>query len=154
MPGASCRPVTPETTRLLQHWRHHSFSSVRPFFCQVEAIETVIWLTEVAPHTTPGRRVLTYLKAASENANADLQRLALKLATGAGMAGALALPIGGDAAATLSLYRRSEGGWSAADVQDARGFAVRLRDLIVVAFARSGAVPGARSGGRFGGLRA
>ena len=24
--------VTPETTRLLQHWRHHRFSSIRPFF--------------------------------------------------------------------------------------------------------------------------
>ena len=45
--------VTPETARLLQHWRHHRFSSFRPFFCQVEAVETVIWLTEVAP--TSGR---------------------------------------------------------------------------------------------------
>ena len=31
--------VTPETARLLQHWRHHPFSSIRPFFCQVEAVE-------------------------------------------------------------------------------------------------------------------
>ena len=38
--------VTPETRRLLQHWRHHPFASIRPFFCQIEAIETVIWLTE------------------------------------------------------------------------------------------------------------
>lgn len=41
--------VTPETARLLQHWRHHEFSNLRPFFCQIEAAETVIWLTEVAP---------------------------------------------------------------------------------------------------------
>jgi hypothetical protein len=41
--------VTPETARLLQHWRHHEFSGVRPFFCQVEAVETAIWLTEVVP---------------------------------------------------------------------------------------------------------
>ena len=41
--------VTPETARLLQHWRHHHFSGIRPFFCQVEAVETAIWLTEVAP---------------------------------------------------------------------------------------------------------
>ena len=40
--------VTPETARLLQHWRHYKFSDLRPFFCQVEAVETVIWLTEVA----------------------------------------------------------------------------------------------------------
>src|SRR5438046_5508301 len=25
--------VTPETTRLLQHWRHYQFSNIRPFFC-------------------------------------------------------------------------------------------------------------------------
>ena len=29
--------VTPETARLLQHWRHHRFNNIRPFFCQVEA---------------------------------------------------------------------------------------------------------------------
>jgi len=39
--------VTPETARLLRHWRHHEFAGIRPFFCQVEAIETLIWLTEV-----------------------------------------------------------------------------------------------------------
>ena len=36
--------VTPETARLLQHWRRHEFSSIRPFFCQVEAVETLTWL--------------------------------------------------------------------------------------------------------------
>jgi type III restriction enzyme len=41
--------VSPETVRLLQHWRHHKFNSFRPFFCQVEAVEVAIWLTEVAP---------------------------------------------------------------------------------------------------------
>ena len=41
--------VTPETARLLQFWRHHQFRGLRPFFCQVEAAETAIWLTEVAP---------------------------------------------------------------------------------------------------------
>lgn len=46
--------VTPETARLLQHWRSHEFSGVRPFFCQVEAVETAIWLTEVAPKTKDG----------------------------------------------------------------------------------------------------
>lgn len=40
--------VTPETARLLEHWRNHKFAGVRPFFCQVEAAETAIWLTEVA----------------------------------------------------------------------------------------------------------
>ena len=41
--------VTPETARLLKHWRSDGFQGVRPFFCQIEAVETAIWLTEVAP---------------------------------------------------------------------------------------------------------
>src|SRR5206468_4434014 len=49
LPSPSQWQVTPETARLLQHWRHHSFSGVRPFFCQIEAVETAIWLVEVAP---------------------------------------------------------------------------------------------------------
>jgi len=48
LPPAQWR-VTPETARLLQHWRLHKFNGVRPFFCQIEAVETAIWLTEVAP---------------------------------------------------------------------------------------------------------
>ena len=54
LPNPSQWQVTPETARLLQHWRHHRFSGIRPFFCQVEAVETAIWLTEVAPRM--GRR--------------------------------------------------------------------------------------------------
>lgn len=37
--------VTPETARLLDHWRNYKFGGVRPFFCQIEAVETTIWLT-------------------------------------------------------------------------------------------------------------
>jgi type III restriction enzyme len=49
--------VTPETARLLNHWRNHDFQGVRPFFCQIEAVETAIWLAEVAPESgsTPNR---------------------------------------------------------------------------------------------------
>jgi type III restriction enzyme len=49
LPNPNQWHVTPETARLLQHWRHHEFSAIRPFFCQIEAVETAIWLTEVAP---------------------------------------------------------------------------------------------------------
>jgi type III restriction enzyme len=85
--------VTPETARLLQHWRHHQFSDVRPFFCQLEAVETAIWLTEVAPNTAAGKRILDYLAAANRDANPELQRLALKLATGAGKTTVMAMLI-------------------------------------------------------------
>lgn len=86
--------VTPETARLLQHWRHHNFSGVRPFFCQVEAVETAIWLTEVAP--TRGRMAKTFLdhlQRSNEEANPGLVRLALKLATGAGKTTVMAMLI-------------------------------------------------------------
>ena len=65
--------VTPETARLLQHWRSHRFGDIRPFFCQVEAAETAIWLTEVAPALgNEGRRFLDHLAAANEQANPGL----------------------------------------------------------------------------------
>ncbi len=86
--------VTPETTRLLQHWRHHPFTGVRPFFCQVEAAETAIWLTEVAPQLgKSGERFIEHLANANNDANPGLNRLALKLATGAGKTTIMAMLI-------------------------------------------------------------
>ncbi|MCA9279597.1 MAG: restriction endonuclease, partial [Phycisphaerales bacterium] len=96
--------VTPETTRLLQHWRHHVFSTLRPFFCQVEAVETLIWLSEVAPHLgKEARFFLDHFECASEQANPGLQRLALKLATGAGKTTVMAMII---AWQTINAVRR------------------------------------------------
>ncbi len=96
--------VTPETARLLQHWRHHNFGGIRPFFCQVEAVETAIWLTEVAPHSDAGRRLLDHLTAANWDANPELRRLALKLATGSGKTTVMAMLI---AWQTINAVRRS-----------------------------------------------
>jgi type III restriction enzyme len=48
LPGGADWGVTPTTQRLLEHWRSPNFAGQRPFFCQIEAIETLIWLTEVA----------------------------------------------------------------------------------------------------------
>ena len=96
--------VTPETARLLQHWRHHPFSSIRPFFCQIEAVEAAIWLTEVAPVIgKEGRELLDHLDAANTNANPGLARLALKLATGAGKTTVMAMLI---AWQTINAVRR------------------------------------------------
>jgi type III restriction enzyme len=86
--------VTPETARLLQHWRHYDFSSIRPFFCQVEAIETAIWLTEVAPNIGKvGKSFLEHIVNANNSSNPDIMRLALKLATGAGKTTVMAMII-------------------------------------------------------------
>lgn len=104
LPDPAQWKVTPETARLLQHWRHHEFSGLRPFFCQIEAVETLIWLTEVAPNAGQiGHRFLEHLDDASANANPELLRIALKLATGAGKTTVMAMII---AWQTINAVRR------------------------------------------------
>ena len=104
LPDPHAWSVTPETARLLTHWRSHRFGDIRPFFCQVEAVETAIWLTEVAPTLgLEGRRFLDQIDAASEGANPGLARLALKLATGAGKTTVMAMII---AWQTINAVRR------------------------------------------------
>ena len=94
LPNPADWRVTPETARLLQHWRHHAFGGIRPFFCQVEAVETAIWLIEVAPQLGKNAEsILTHLANANREANAGLMRLALKLATGAGKTTVMAMLI-------------------------------------------------------------
>ncbi|MDZ4860580.1 MAG: DEAD/DEAH box helicase family protein [Candidatus Hydrogenedentes bacterium] len=94
LPNPADWHVTPETARLLQHWRHHPFAGIRPFFCQIEAVETAIWLTEVAPATGQmGKGFLEHLANANNDANPELMRLALKLATGAGKTTVMAMLI-------------------------------------------------------------
>src|ERR1043165_2525223 len=95
--------VSPETARLLKHWRHHDFQDVRPFFCQLEAVETAIWITEVAQNTASGKKVRAYLESANRDASKELSRLALKLATGAGKTTVMAMII---AWQTLNAVRR------------------------------------------------
>ena len=93
--------VTPETARLLRHWRHHAFLNLRPFFCQVEAAETAIWLVEVAGALRESgdglkrshREVWNHLHNANASANPELLRIALKMATGAGKTTVMAMLI-------------------------------------------------------------
>lgn len=79
--------VTPETQRLLQHWRDPERER-KQFFCQREAIETLIWLTEVAP-----KKFSEDVKNANAEANPGLYRLACKMATGAGKTSVMAMII-------------------------------------------------------------
>ncbi len=85
--------VEPATQRLLNYWRNHEFASIRPFFCQVEAVETVIWLTEVAPKRAATKGLLDQLSKANEEANPELFRLAMKMATGSGKTTVMAMLI-------------------------------------------------------------
>ncbi len=67
---------------------------MRPFFCQIEAVETAIWLTEVAPRLgAAGRKFREHLAGANAMSNPDLFRIALELATGAGKTTVMAMLI-------------------------------------------------------------
>ena len=56
----------------------------------IEAAETAIWLAEVAPR---GRSFLAHIASVNEEANPELMRMALKLATGAGKTTVMAMLI-------------------------------------------------------------
>ncbi len=85
--------VTPATARLLQHWRRADVEGLRPFFCQVEAVETIIWLTEVASGRKQYAHIWEHIRGANKGANPDLLRLAMKMATGAGKTTVMAMLI-------------------------------------------------------------
>ena len=85
--------VTPVTSRLLEYWRNHSFENVRPFFCQIEAVETIIWLTEVAPKKQKFSKFWKHIRNANVAANPELLRVATKMATGAGKTTVMAMLI-------------------------------------------------------------
>ncbi len=93
LPNASDWGVTPTTARLLTYWRSHEFSGFQPFFCQVEAVETIIWLTEVAPRRSQYRSIRAHLESGNAASNPELFRLAMKMATGAGKTTVMAMLI-------------------------------------------------------------
>lgn len=95
LPDPKSWKVTPTTEKLLQHWRQYPFQGIRPFFCQVEAVETAIWLAEVAPKLRSRKEVgfLQHLQDVNEEANPELFRICLKLATGAGKTTVMAMLI-------------------------------------------------------------
>ena len=74
--------VTPVTRELLDYWSNPDRER-RLFFCQVEALETAIYMAEVAPNT--GRAwIERQIKLANDEANPGLYRVAIKMATGSG----------------------------------------------------------------------
>jgi type III restriction enzyme len=93
LPGGADWGVTPTTQRLLEHWRSADFAGHRPFFCQIEAIETLIWLTEVARSRRQYANLWRSIDAANAEANPELFRIALKMATGAGKTTVMAMII-------------------------------------------------------------
>jgi type III restriction enzyme len=83
--------VTPTTRRLLEHWSDSEREN-RVLFCQREAAETAIYLSEVVPRTG---EVWIRNDLATTNAeyNGGLNRVALKMATGSGKTVVMAMLI-------------------------------------------------------------
>ena len=83
--------ITRTTRQLLEYWKRPGRDR-RLFFCQIEAVETAIYLTECAERL--GRpHLLNLLKDANEASNPGLDRVAFKMATGSGKTVVMAMLI-------------------------------------------------------------
>lgn len=83
--------VTPTTKQLLNYW-NDSNREKRLFFCQIEALETIIYITEVAK-SYGDSWIHNQLNEANNLANPGLDRLAMKMATGSGKTVVMAMLI-------------------------------------------------------------
>jgi type III restriction enzyme len=83
--------VTKTSRLLLEHWTGPGRER-RLFFCQVEALETAIFLAEIAPKTGHVW-IENQLRAENDHANAGLYRIAFKMATGSGKTVVMAMLI-------------------------------------------------------------
>jgi type III restriction enzyme len=77
--------VTGITKRLLEHWNNPEGRLYRFFFCQLEAIETLIWLTEAPDAEKLGIEI--------PSDTGPFQRLCCKMATGSGKTVVMAMLI-------------------------------------------------------------
>jgi len=84
--------VTRITARLLEHWQGADRGR-RLFFCQIEALETFIYITEVAGRVYGDQSIVNDLRAGNEDANPGLYRVACKMATGTGKTVVMAMLI-------------------------------------------------------------
>ncbi len=83
--------ITRSTSRLIDYWTRPGRE--RPlFFCQVEALETLVYITEAASKNND-RWIENELHEKNKNSNPLLYRIALKMATGAGKTVVMAMII-------------------------------------------------------------
>ena len=77
--------TTSRTRQLLEYWNSDQ-PSLRPFFCQREALETVIWLAEAGKEDDQSawRGIVGRLEGVNSEWNDGVSRFALKMATGSG----------------------------------------------------------------------
>lgn len=100
-PGA-----TSATRQLLWHWRSEA-NEPRLFFAQVEAAETLIWLTEAnASRDRVLAGVRRDLAEANRDYNSDISRLAVRMATGTGKTAVMGMVIAWHAVNAAASQRR------------------------------------------------
>src|SRR3972149_697070 len=83
--------ITKTTRRLLEYWTNPERER-KLFFCQIEAAETAIYLTEVA-NKYGDSWIENSLRQFNEDANPELFRIAFKMATGSGKTVVMAMLI-------------------------------------------------------------
>ncbi len=87
--------IKPNIIKLLNYWRGEEQYKIRPFFCQIVAIETIIWLCDGDESTDPLlsniRREIS--EACQKHNGDDILRYATKMATGTGKTMVMAMLI-------------------------------------------------------------
>ena len=83
--------VTKTSRDLLSYWRDETREN-KLFFCQIEALETLIYINEVA-EKSGDNWMINELKKSNTDANPGLYRLACKMATGSGKTVVMAMII-------------------------------------------------------------
>ena len=116
--------ATAVSRRLLHHWRSED-NVPRLFFAQVEALETLIWITEVARSDHPAREAIE--NAAREH-NDGIVRYCTKMATGTGKTAVMGMVIAWNAAnVAAGGNRRHPGRYFTSFVAITPGHTVRER---------------------------
>lgn len=83
--------ITKTTKRLLEYWKNPN-RDPRLFFCQIEAVETAIYIAEAAKKNND-QWIENLLRDAGANYNPGIFRIALKMATGSGKTVVMAMLI-------------------------------------------------------------
>ncbi len=83
--------ITKTSRDLLMYWQDETREN-KLFFCQIEALETLMYINEVAEKSGENS-IINTLKQANTEANPGLYRLALKMATGSGKTVVMAMII-------------------------------------------------------------
>ena len=98
--------ATAATRQLLFHWRSET-NEPRLFFAQVEAAETLIWLTEGNASRYPVlAEIRRELADANGDYNAGIYRLAVRMATGSGKTAVMGMVIAWHAVNAAASFRK------------------------------------------------